>query len=102
MPLLRQTDGWSRDTLYWHYPHYSNQGGKPGGAVRAGGLKLIEFYETGKHVLYDLSNDIGETHDLAEERPDVAKELAEKLDAWRRSVDAQMMKPNPNFDPKPR
>ncbi len=32
-----------RDTLFWHYPHYSNQGGRPGGAVRAGDYKLIEF-----------------------------------------------------------
>src|SRR5205807_6858990 len=34
-----------RDVLYWHYPHYANQGGKPGGAIRAGDFKLVEFFE---------------------------------------------------------
>ncbi|HVV99245.1 MAG TPA: sulfatase, partial [Planctomycetaceae bacterium] len=29
-----------RDALYWHYPHYANQGGRPGGAIREGDFKL--------------------------------------------------------------
>src|SRR5207249_7742150 len=63
-PLLRGDGGLKRDSLYWHYPHYSNQGGRPGGAVRKGGLKLIESYEDGRRELFDLEADIGETHDL--------------------------------------
>ena len=30
--------------LFWHYPHWGNQGGSPGGAIRDGHWKLIEFY----------------------------------------------------------
>jgi arylsulfatase A-like enzyme len=101
VPLLRGGTI-SRDALFWHYPHYSNQGGKPSGAIRAGNTKLIEFYETGKLELYDLNKDVGENHDLANERPDIVKRMATKLDAWRRSVDAQMMKPNPAYIPNPR
>ena len=99
-PLFRG-DSISRGALYWHYPHYSNQGGRPSGAIRDGNLKLIEFYETGRRELYDLRRDIGETRNLAGDRPTVVQTLAAKLDAWRRSVDAQTMKPNPKFVPNP-
>lgn len=37
----------TRKALYWHYPHYSNQGGIPSGAIRVGDWKLIERYEDG-------------------------------------------------------
>jgi arylsulfatase A-like enzyme len=87
--------------LFWHYPHYSNQGGRPGAAIRAGSLKLVELYEDGRHELYDLVKDVGETHNLIAERPEEGKALAVRLEAWRRSVDAQMMKPNPGFVPNP-
>ena len=43
-----------REALYWHYPHYSNQGGIPGGAIRVGDYKLFENYEDGKVSLYNL------------------------------------------------
>src|SRR5439155_15890327 len=33
--------------LFWHFPHYTNQGGRPGGALRDGDFKLIENYEDG-------------------------------------------------------
>jgi arylsulfatase A len=91
----------NRPALFWHYPHYSNQGGRPGGAVRAGSLKLIEHYEDGRRELYDLAKDVSETHNLMLERPDEGKALAARLDAWRQSVGAQMMKPNPDFLPNP-
>src|SRR5690606_7232134 len=45
VPLLKQTGNLDRKALFWHYPHYSNQGGAPGGAIRVGAHKLIEFYE---------------------------------------------------------
>src|SRR5262249_52377448 len=82
-----------RDALYWHYPHYSNQGGRPGAAVRAGDYKLIEFYENGRRELYDVQKDPAESRNLIESNPDVAKELAAKLEAWRKDVGAKMPKP---------
>ena len=97
VPLLKQIGGFKRDALYWHYPHYAPQGGKPGGIIRQGDYKLIEFYEDGHLELYDLKQDIGEKNNLAEKMPDKAMALEMKLDAWRRDVKAQMMNPNPNY-----
>jgi len=102
VPLLPNGTGkLPRDALYWHYPHYSNQGGKPGSAIRRGPHKLLEFFEDGRRELYDLSNDFGESRNLIAEQPQLARELAEQLAAWRKQVDAQMMSPNPNFVPNP-
>ena len=101
VPLLKQSGPVTRDAFYWHYPHYSNQLGKPGGAIRAGDYKLIEFYEDGRRELFNLKNDRGEGTNLADKEPDKVRELAEKLDAWRKSVDAQMMSANPDFHPNP-
>jgi arylsulfatase A-like enzyme len=90
-----------RDALYWHYPHYSNQGGRPGSAVRADDLKLIEFFENDRRELFDLKRDPGETRNLAADRPAEVQELVNKLDAWRRAVGAQAMRPNPDYVPHP-
>ena len=85
--------------LYWHYPHYSNQGGRPGGAVRDGDWKLIEFYETGRRELFDLGRDVGESRQPRRREPRAVEELAAKLAAWRKDVDAQMPTPNPDYAP---
>jgi arylsulfatase A-like enzyme len=100
-PVLAGTENLLPRALYWHYPHYSNQGGRPGGSVRDGDYKLIEFYEDGRRELYDVRKDAGETHNLALEQPEKAKELAGKLEAWRREVGARMMKPNPAYVANP-
>jgi len=85
--------------LFWHYPHYSDQGGPPHGAVRLGDFKLIEWYEDMHVELYDLKNDLGEQHDLAQENPAKAAKLTALLHDWRKQVDAQMPTPNPNYQP---
>jgi arylsulfatase A len=100
-PLLRGMGDLKREALYWHYPHYSNQGGKPGAAIRAGDYKLIEFYEQGRRELYNVKDDRGETQNLIDRKPDVAKDLYAKLAAWRKDVGARMMQPNPNYLPNP-
>lgn len=87
--------------LFWHYPHYANQGGRPGGAVRRGDFKYIEFYETGRRELYDVSKDISESRNLVNERPGVVRELVEQLDLWRAKVGAKMPTPNPDYKPNP-
>jgi arylsulfatase A len=97
VPLLKQAGPVQRDALFWHYPHYSNQGGKPSGAIRMGDLKLIENFEDGSVELYDLKNDIGEHNNLAEKMPAKAFELEGKLDQWRRATGAQMLEPNPDY-----
>jgi arylsulfatase A-like enzyme len=85
--------------LYWHYPHYGNQGGMPGGAIRDGRWKLLEWYEDGSLELYDLANDPGETNDLAKQNADIVERLHQRLSDWRRTVGARMPTPNPNYNP---
>jgi len=77
--------------LYWHYPHYSNQGGFPGGAIRMGDYKLLERYEDGRVHLYSLKDDIGEQHDLAGKMPDRVTQMRKQLHAWYREVDAKFL-----------
>jgi arylsulfatase A-like enzyme len=89
-----------RDALYWHYPHYSNQGGVPGGAVRSGDWKLIEFYEDSRLELYNLAADPGERINLVKRQPRRARRLRGMLEAWRKSVGAHMPQPNPAYDPE--
>jgi arylsulfatase A len=84
--------------LTWHQPHYMNQGGKPAGAIREGDWKLIEQYEDGSLELYNLAKDPGERTDLAAAEPARVAALRGKLEAWRRSVGAAPLKPNPDFD----
>jgi len=89
----------TRGPIYWHYPHYGNQGFAPAGAVRDGDWKLIEYFEDGRVELYNLRDDLGEQKDLAAAMPEKARELQKMLADWRRSVGAQMPTPNPNYKP---
>lgn len=79
-----------RGAIYWHYPHYGNQGGSPSGAVREGRWKLIEHYETGRVELFDLKADVGEHKNLAENHPDICEKLKEKLAQFRQQTGAKM------------
>lgn len=84
--------------LFWHFPHYSNHGGQsPGGAVRLGDYKLIEYYENNVVQLYNIKNDPSEQHDLVQAEPAKVKELQTLLHNWRREVGAAMPLPNPKY-----
>ena len=85
--------------LFWHYPHYSPQGGKPGGAIRDGDFKLIEFYEQGRRELFNLATDPSESTNLTDREPGRTAELAARLAAWRKDVCAEMPRMNPDFRP---
>jgi arylsulfatase A-like enzyme len=98
VPELKSANSPERP-VFWHYPHYSNQGGFPYGAVRLGDFKLIEWYEDMRVELYDLRNDIAEKNDLATEKPKTAAALTARLHGWRADVKAQMPEPNPSYDP---
>ena len=99
VPELQQNSSIERDALYWHYPHYSNQGGIPSGAIRMGDWKLIERYEDGSLHLYNLINDIGEKNDLAEQYPDRVNSMKAKLQAWYKNVEAQFLRPKDPWKP---
>lgn len=96
-PAVRPADR----PIYWHYPHYSNQRGKPHGAVRSGRWKLIEWFEDGRTELFDLELDPGEAHDLSRAQPALAQEMLRQLRTWREQVGARMPTPNPNYRPGP-
>jgi len=96
LPLLREEPVAPRP-LFWHYPHYGNQGGTPGSAVRLGAHKLLEFFEDGRTELYDLEADCSESRDLAAARPDLARELGQLLGRWRDAVGARLPVPDPDW-----
>lgn len=96
VPALK--GGHSGRVLYWHYPHYGNQGGEPSGIIRDGDHKLIRYYEDGHEELYNVKTDIGETKDLAPENPDLVKKLSAELSAHLTEVGAKIPKPDPRFD----
>ncbi|MDR0338007.1 MAG: sulfatase [Planctomycetaceae bacterium] len=88
-----------RDTLYWHYPHYSNQGGFPSSAVRFGNWKLIQRLEDGRTHLYNIKEDIGEQNDLVAKYPEKVIELQKLLFDWYREMDARFLQPKNNNIP---
>ena len=98
VPALKGGAPPKREALYWHYPHYSNQGGRPGAAIHSGGWKLIRWYENDAIELYNLAGDPGETTNLARRQPAKAVELRTKLDAWLRSMRVDMPRNNPEYD----
>ncbi|MEZ4663239.1 MAG: sulfatase-like hydrolase/transferase [Caldilineaceae bacterium] len=93
MPLLRQ-EAFERGAIFWHYPHYGNQGGTPGSSVRLGDYKLIEFFEDGRLELYDLRQDVSEEQNLVETEPEMAAQLHGLLREWRAEVEAKIPQPN--------
>ena len=87
-------------TLCWHFPNYTNQGGRPAGAIRDGDWKLVEQFEDGSVELFNLAQDVGEANNLAESEPARADELRRKLKEWRESVGARMPRRIPILTPR--
>ncbi|MCS6864478.1 MAG: sulfatase-like hydrolase/transferase [Gemmataceae bacterium] len=100
VPLFRGKKLPDRD-LFWHYPHYSNQGGKPCSAIRHGDYKLIRHYENDRFELFNIATDISEHRNLVAEKPAIVRELSDKLAAWLKAVEAPMPTPNPHYRPNP-
>jgi arylsulfatase A-like enzyme len=98
-PLLQGAEKTDRDAIFWHFPHYSNHGMQsPGGAVRCGDYKLLEYFENGTVQLFNLKNDLSEQNNLADSEPAKVKELLELLRNWRKQIGARMMDPNPDYN----
>ncbi|MGC6427493.1 MAG: sulfatase [Akkermansiaceae bacterium] len=98
VPALKGESPPSRP-LFWHYPHYGNQGGEPSGIVRRGDYKLIRYYEDGREELYRLSEDLGEQSDISKSEPTIREELSQMLNAHLKEVGAVIPKPDSRFDP---
>ncbi|MEM1185265.1 MAG: sulfatase [Planctomycetota bacterium] len=79
--------------LFFHYPHYANQGGFPGGVVIDGRYKYVLRYEDGRGHLYDIENDKAEQHDIEASEPAIASELRTALVDWLTANGAHMLSP---------
>lgn len=83
--------------LFWHYPHYGNQGGEPSSIIRSGNWKLIYYHEDSRSELYNLSDDIGEQNDLTALYPEKVSDLKKRLDVWLSDTRAVMPRSDPRF-----
>ncbi|HNS33199.1 MAG TPA: sulfatase [bacterium] len=84
--------------IFWHFPHYTNQGGRPGGAMRHGEWLLVEIYDENRAELYNLYEDIGETNDVSAQHVERVNSMRADLDAWRKENKVQHNTPNPDFN----
>ena len=87
-----------REEFVVHFPHYDKDAIGPASAILLGEFKLIRVYETGALQLFNIAKDPGERHDLAQEMPDKVKDLNQRLTDYLAAVNAQMPKPNPDYD----
>jgi arylsulfatase A-like enzyme len=95
--MLAKPEAYRNRRLFWHYPHYSNQGGKPGSASRQGNYKLIYNYEDESLELYDLVKDIGEQNNIAKANSKTAKEMNDDLLLWLKRSAALLPQKNPGY-----
>jgi hypothetical protein len=84
--------------LFWHYPHYGNQGGAPGAAMLLGDWKLIEWSEDDRIELFHLATDPGETMNRASAEAARVERMRTDLHAWQTTVGALSTTPNPKYD----
>ncbi len=96
-PII-QTGKAPERALFWHYPHYGNQGGAPGAAIRQGDWKLIEWYDDNSVELFNLATDSGEKNNLAAQETARATAMQNELHAWQKQVGARMPVPNEKYD----
>ncbi|MHC4434997.1 MAG: sulfatase [Planctomycetota bacterium] len=99
VPLLKGGSIAPRD-LFWHYPHYGNQGGEPSSIIRSGDWKLIHYWEDGRDELYNVSRDVGEQRDVSNDEPQIRTSLRSKLDEWIEQTGARLPQLNPRYDDK--
>ncbi|MEE2754138.1 MAG: sulfatase [Candidatus Latescibacterota bacterium] len=88
----------SNRDLFWHYPHYGNQGGEPSSIIRRQNWKLIHYFEDGRAELYDLESDPEEQKNIGAAHPDRTNELRERLGSWLVEVDAKLPVPDRQYD----
>lgn len=89
LPLLEGNSDKMARPLYWHYPHYGNQGGEPSSVIQRNEWKLIHYLEDGRNELYHLGSDPSEQKDVSQAHSDIASELQIELQDYLRSVGAR-------------
>ena len=83
--------------LFWHYPHYGNQGGGPSSIIRRGDWKLIHYWEDQHRELYNLAEDPGELNDVFSQYPKIADRLGTELESHLKSVGAKLPEAWPGY-----
>lgn len=68
--------------LVWYYPHDHGSGHKASAAIRRGPWKLIHYLASGQSELYHLTDDVGESTNLAAKEPERTARLRKELLAW--------------------
>lgn len=90
-----------REELVIHFPHYDKDDLGPASAILLRDFKMIRFYEEDlRRRLFDVSQDVGEEHDLASAKPDIVAALDKRLNEYFRLVNGGIPTPNSNYDPK--
>jgi arylsulfatase A-like enzyme len=84
--------------LFWHYPHYGNQGGEPSAIIMKEDWKLIHYFEDDRAELYNVAVEIGEKSDLSKQYPDRLRKMLAELKTWQKAVGASFPTKNPKFD----
>ncbi len=98
-PIMENKDNSMPErSLFWHYPHYGNQGGEPSSIIRDGDWKLIHYWEDGRKELYNLKSDPGEQNDLTQKHAQISQQLSKKLLAWLSEVGAEFPSEDPEFN----
>ncbi|MGK7393855.1 MAG: sulfatase [Candidatus Cyclobacteriaceae bacterium M3_2C_046] len=99
LPIIQDSGlPFDRGAIYFHFPHFSGQGGRPAGAVRLNEWKLVENYETGQTALFNLEEDIGEEVDLSLKNPAKSAEMYKLLKDWQKKIKANMPEKNPEYN----
>ncbi len=99
--LLTEHKSLPARALYWHYPHYANQGSQPSAAIREGDWKLVINDVSNRRELYNLARDPSESTNLADKEPEQLAALDAKLANWRTEAKVQMPTENPAYRPNP-
>jgi arylsulfatase A-like enzyme len=99
-PFIEQGKTAKERPLFWHYPHYPNQGANPASAIRLGDFKLIHDLELDSYQLYNLKSDIGETKNLATTLPEKTAALKTMLSNWVTKNYNKKLEPNPKWNGK--
>lgn len=84
--------------LYWHYPHYGNQGGEPSSIIQQNGWKLIHYWEDNREELFKLPSIEKDELNVISEHPELAKKLSNQLLTWLKEVNAKYPKKDSLFD----
>ena len=89
LPLLKHDSALERESIYFHYPNYAfHKANRFASAIRSGKYKLLWFYDDDSVELYDLKNDISESRNIADEMPEHARELKDRLKDWLKKTKA--------------